>query len=143
MRLGVSLHVCMYTFGGVSACAHVSRGTGWGAQEARGGAQAGRASLTAGQSRRRLPAGDLEGVVPGADPHAHAERLPPGVAEGPARELDVFACRETAGVGSCSSGPAPAPRPASSSSRAPHAPAPTPRTLSVPQTEFSQRNVIL
>lgn len=140
MHLGVSLcvyvcvwgSVCVYAFGGVSVCGYM-RVWGDGAGEGRGvhdSTRAGQAALTAGQSWRRLPAGDLEGVVPGAYPHTHAERLPPGVAEGPAWELDVFTCGETGrGTGAAPQAPRlrpgtrpprPPPRPAASLSQAAH-----------------------
>ena len=46
------------------------------------------------ECRRRLPAGDLDRVVPGTDPDAHAQRLATGVGERSARcpaEVDVLA----------------------------------------------------
>lgn len=54
----------------------------------------GRLFLTTSQGRGRLPAGDLEGVVPGPYAHAHAQRLPSGVTEGATWELDVLTCGE-------------------------------------------------
>jgi hypothetical protein len=47
--------------------------------------------VAAGERRRGLPAGDLQGIIPGADAGADAERLAPGVAEGVAAEVDVLA----------------------------------------------------
>ena len=47
--------------------------------------------VAAGERRRRLPAGDLQRVVPGADAGDDAERLAPRVAEGRRPEVDVLA----------------------------------------------------
>ena len=47
--------------------------------------------VAAGERRRRLPAGDLERVVPGADAGDDAERLAPRIAEGGRAEIDVLA----------------------------------------------------
>ena len=43
-----------------------------------------------GERRRRLPAGDLDRIVPGADADADAERLAPRIGEG-AAEIDIVA----------------------------------------------------
>ena len=49
--------------------------------------------IAEGERRRRLPAGDLQRIVPGADAGDDAERLAARVAEGLRAEIDVFACR--------------------------------------------------
>ncbi len=63
--------------------------------------------VAAGEGRRRLPAGDLQRVVPGADAGAHAERLAPRVAPR-AAEVDVLAverCRQRRRSTRCSRRP--------------------------------------
>ena len=49
--------------------------------------------VAAGERRRRLPAGDLQRIVPGADAGDDAERLAARVAEGLRAEVDVLAGR--------------------------------------------------
>ncbi len=49
--------------------------------------------IAAGQCGRRLPAGDLQRVVPCADAGDHAERLAARVAEGLRAEIDVLAAQ--------------------------------------------------
>lgn len=60
-----------------------------GAGGGRGGFQMFR-RLTASQCGSRFDHGDLEGVVPGTDAHAHAQRLPTGVRKSAAGKLDVL-----------------------------------------------------
>lgn len=50
--------------------------------------------LTTCQSWSRLPRCHLEGIIPGPDSRAHAERLPAGVGKRPPGELDVLALEE-------------------------------------------------
>ena len=47
--------------------------------------------VAAGECRGRLPAGDLDRVVPGADPGDHAEGLAPRIAERRGAEVDMLA----------------------------------------------------
>ncbi len=60
--------------------------------------------VAAGERRRRLPAGDLERVVPGADAGDDAERLAPGVAEGRRAEVDMLAGERGRDAGESSRG---------------------------------------
>lgn len=54
----------------------------------------GRVSITASQGWGRLPAGNLERVIPGSNPNTHPERLSTSVPKGSPGKLDVFTCKK-------------------------------------------------
>jgi hypothetical protein len=56
-------------------------------------------ALPQASAGRRLPAGDLQRIVPGADAGDHAERLAPRIAEGLGPEIEVLAGEDWAKAG--------------------------------------------